>query len=140
MLTFAAASAPSAYSDIATAAVATPPSVEAVPSTVMLTGVIRTRSVHSSDVVLTTEGCRACRLLGPVAELLGNAGGMAVWVSGEMLSANEMLLQNYAFRDGNADDRPMVKILPHLGRPCDDPASLQPIDPSNRAVWNWKRP
>ena len=92
-------------------------------------------AVTSTDIVLVTPDGRQFELRGPTAELLANAWGMDVWVSGEITGPREMFVLHWAFRDGNDDCQiPMVKVLPDLGRPCDDPIILRPIDPGNRAV------
>src|SRR4051812_5180539 len=47
-------------------------------------------AVSSTDVVLITTEGNEVKLLGPVAELLRDAGAADVWVAGEFTAANEM--------------------------------------------------
>ena len=120
------------------------PGARQIARTDTLRGTLRRNgddAVSATDIVLITTDGAAVFLRGPVADLLANAGGMDLWVSGELTSANEMVVRNFAFRDGNdACELPLVKILPDLGVPCDEPAILRPMAPNNRAVWNWRRP
>jgi hypothetical protein len=73
-----------------------------LPATGSLRGMIRQTAgyvVPSAAITFVTDDGTEVALRGPTAELLANARGMSLWVSGEFMSPTELFVHSWRFLD-----------------------------------------